>query len=142
MFLPRYKDMYMYTRIPCNYRNRSDENSKTKDLLQSMAIDAYIYGYPLVLSDITKRNGLSSESQINSFYNESAFITPEFNQVVRPNVDTLYSYAWLDLSNGPIILHVPNTNNRYYVMEMLDPWTNVFASVGARTTGTNEGFLS
>ena len=141
MLLPRYKGMYMYTRLPFNYINRPEEDSNTKNWLQSMAIDAYIYGYPLVLSDITKRNGLSSVAQINRFYNERAFTTPSFNQVVRPNVDTLYSAAWLDLSQGPMILHVPNTNNRYYVLAMLDPWTNVFASVGARTTGTNEGFF-
>jgi hypothetical protein len=47
--------------------------------------------------------------------------------------------AWLDLSKKPLVLHLPDTHNRYYLMELLDAWTNVFSSIGARTTGTREG---
>ena len=56
--------------------------------------------------------------------------------VVRPNVDTLYSVAFLDLSAEPVVIHVPNTDGRYYVMQMMDANTNVFAAPGKRTTGT------
>lgn len=136
MFVPRYK--YMYPRIASNYRDRLEDDSETEHELQSLAIDAYIYGYPLVLTDITRRTGVFNITQINHFYSQRVFASPRFKEVVRPNVDTLYSVAWLNLSLGPIILHVPNTNRRYYLLEMLDPWTNVFASVGARTTGTRE----
>jgi hypothetical protein len=49
------------------------------------------------------------------------------------------SSAWLDLAEGPVVLSVPDTHGRYYVMSMIDLWTNVFASIGARTTGTGAG---
>jgi hypothetical protein len=58
---------------------------------------------------------------------------------VSPNPDTLYSSAWLDLTEQPVVLSVPDTDGRYYLMPLLDAWTNVFASPGARTTGTHSG---
>ena len=59
--------------------------------------------------------------------------------IVRMNVDTLYSLAWLDLSKEPMVLSLPDTHGRYYLMPMLDAWTNIFASPGKRTTGTKAG---
>lgn len=117
-----------------------------KDAYLMAAIDAYIYAYPLVIADITKQimiNVVAPENKagnanapINQFAHVNAFPTPEFYDIVRPNVDTLYSVAWLDLSQEPIVLSVPDTHGRYYLMPLLDAWTNVFASLGARTTGT------
>src|SRR5690606_36572235 len=71
--------------------------------------------------------------------NVRTYPTAEDKAVVRPNFDTLYSAAFLDLRSEPIALSVPDTDGRYYLMPMLDMWTNVFASPGWRTTGTQPG---
>jgi hypothetical protein len=108
----------------------------TPKQLEDLTIKAYIYAYPLVLMDVSKKVSAEGFAPINQFANIKAFPTPEFKDVVRPNADTLYSSAWLDLTKEPIILSVPDTQGRYYLMPMLDAWTQVFASPGKRTTGT------
>lgn len=102
------------------------------------ALDAYIYGYPIVLMETTRKAMLAGGLQSNRFINESVFPGPGVNIVVRPNVDTLYTTAWLDFSGEPVVLLAPNTYGKYYVLEFVDDWTNVFASIGPRTTGTAE----
>ncbi|KAF0466641.1 DUF1254 domain-containing protein [Gigaspora margarita] len=115
------------------------ENSEFLKFVKQTAHDAYIFGYPLVLMDVTKWSQMYSGVHINTFVSEKNFPDPSFKNVVSPNVDTLYTNAWLDLSCGPIILNVPQITKRYYVMELLDAWTNVFASIGTRTTGIGSG---
>ncbi len=79
---------------------------------------------------------------MNQFVHVRAFPDASFKDVVRANVDTLYSSAWLDLSKEPIVLSVPDTRGRYYLMPMIDAWTNIFASPGKRTTGTKAGHFA
>jgi len=103
---------------------------------------AYLYGYPLVLMDATRQTHTQPETGrglVNHFAHVSGFPDHNFRQVVRPNNDTLYSNAWLDLTSEPLVLSVPDTAGRYYVMPFMDAWTNVFASVGSRITGTETG---
>jgi hypothetical protein len=102
---------------------------------EAIATLGYIYGYPLVLMDATRAR---SAAPLNQFAHQPAFPDDTFRDVVSPNVDTLYSSAWLDLSHGPIVLAVPDLGPRYYMMQVLDAWTNVFASRGTRTTGNGE----
>jgi hypothetical protein len=111
----------------------------------AIAVAAYLYFYPLVTMDVTRRQ-LTNVAKIdgihapmNSFANVPAFPTADMRVVVRPNFDTLYSSAWLDLSGEPMIVSVPDTQGRYYLLPMLDMWTDVFASPGWRTTGTQAG---
>ena len=104
-------------------------------------VQAYLYGYPLVLMDVTKQVGTQPNAPgphgvINQFVNIWTFPDPNFTIIVSPNADTLYTTAFLDLAKEPIVLHVPDTQGRYYLMQMMDAWTNVFASPGKRTTGT------
>src|SRR5689334_13109309 len=79
---------------------------------------------------------------MNMFANVPEYPPANFRAVVRPNFDTLYSAAWLDLTKEPMILSVPDTGGRYYLMPMLDMWTDVFASPGWRTTGTTEAHFA
>ena len=105
--------------------------------------DAYVYGYPLVIMELTRQAitgaGTHSNSQSNNFNHVQAFPDHTFKNVVRPNNDTLYSIAWLDLAEQPLVLTVPNTQGRHYVMPLMDAWTNVFAAVGKRSHGTEGG---
>lgn len=110
--------------------------------VEKIAKDAYIFGYPLVLMDVTRQVMTACPSAgpkcapMNRFGHMPAFPDHTFTDVVSPNADTLFSAAWLDLSKEPMVLSVPDTKGRYYVMQMLDAWTNVFAAPGPRTTGT------
>jgi hypothetical protein len=107
-----------------------------------IAAKAVIYGLPLVLMDLTRARMTNVETPqpsaapLNQFAHAPAFPPADFKAVVRANVDTLYSSAFLDLSAEPMILTVPDTDGRYYLLPIMDAWTNVFASPGARTTGT------
>jgi hypothetical protein len=105
-------------------------------------VQAVVYGMPLVLMDLTMKSFVDSPERpvaINQFAHLRTYPSATFKTVVRANVDTLYSTAFLDLSEEPIVLSVPDTRGRYYLMPMMDAWTNVFASPGKRTTGTAAG---
>ncbi|HMF13491.1 MAG TPA: DUF1254 domain-containing protein, partial [Gemmataceae bacterium] len=117
----------------------------TEDEAARIAVDAYVYGYPLVLMDVT-RQVLTAVSKpeghkapVNQFVHVKEFPDPTHTDVVSPNADTLYSIAWLDLSKEPMVLRVPEMGKRYYLMQMLDAWTNVLADPGTRTTGNGKG---
>jgi hypothetical protein len=104
-------------------------------------VEAYLYGYPLVLMDVTKQVGTQPNAPgphgpPNQFVNLWTFPDPKFTLIVSPNADTLYTTSIPDLSKEPIVLHVPDTQGRYYLIQIMDAWTNVFASLGKRTTGT------
>lgn len=108
------------------------------------AAEAFVFGYPLVLMDLTRAvfTSVSSPRQLgkaplNQFGHVQEFPDASFTDVVTPNADTLYSLSWLDLSAEPMVLSVPDSGGRYYLMPMLSGWTDVFASPGTRTTGNN-----
>jgi hypothetical protein len=107
------------------------------DEVKRLAREVYVYAYPLVLMDMT-RLVATAKGPVNTFQHKRAFPDPSSTDQIDPNVDLLYSTAWLDLSNGPVMLSVPDTKGRYYVMAMLDGWSNVFQSPGKRTTGTEK----
>jgi hypothetical protein len=115
----------------------------TTDQARATAVDAYVYFYSLISMDVTRKQTTNMQSgekpgygPMNMFHHIPAFPPADLKAVVRINFDTLYSIAWLDLTQEPMIVSVPDTNGRYYLLPMLDMWTDVFASPGWRTTGT------
>jgi hypothetical protein len=72
---------------------------------------------------------------VNQFTHTHRKLGPEDREVVSPNNDTVYSNAWLDLSDGPVVIGTPEMGDRYWTLGLLDAWTNPFAYVGRRTTG-------
>jgi len=129
-------------------RNLESESLLTtlSDDLRTLSREAFVYFYPLVTMDITRLQTVNSpigttpgSGPPNRFSHIRAFPTADFRAVVRPNFDTLYSSAWLDLTAGPVKLTAPDTNDRFYMLPCIDMWTDVFANPGKRTTGTNAG---
>jgi hypothetical protein len=121
------------------------QSAVTEYEAQSIAVDAYIYFYPLVTMDLTRKQltnvepGKGIGSPMNVIFNVPTFPTADMKQVVRPNFDTLYSFVYLDLTKEPMVVSVPDTGGRYYLLPMLDMWSGAFASPGWRTTGTQAG---
>jgi hypothetical protein len=122
------------------------QSAITEQEAQSIAVDAYIYFYPLVTMDVTRKQltnkppgSGSLGGPMNTFANADAFPSADFKAVVRPNFDTLYSSGYLDLTKEPMVVSVPDTGGRYYLLPILDMWSDVFASPGWRTTGTQAG---
>ena len=115
----------------------------TEEEAHSIGVDAYLYFYSPVTMDLTRKQLTNQEPSpggiggpMNRFANVGAFPSADVRVVVRPNFDTLYSSGWLDLTKEPIVVSAPDTGGRYYLLPMLDMWTDVFASPGWRTTGT------
>ena len=107
-----------------------------------LATDAYIYGYPLVTMDMTRRvmtnvaTTQGNRGPMGQFVKARNYPNASFRDVTAPNADTLYTTAWIDVGAEPWVLSIPDMKHRYYLMPMLDGWTNVFQVPGKRTTGT------
>jgi hypothetical protein len=107
----------------------------------SDAMDAYIYGYPLVTMDMTRKQltnvatPTGSRAPMGQLLKLRTYPPVDDHAVTAPNADTLYTIAWLDVSKEPWVFSIPDMGDRYYLMPMLDGWTDVFQVPGKRTTG-------
>ena len=107
-----------------------------------LATDAYIYGYPLVTMEMTRRimtnvaAPAGTRAPMGQFARIREYPSAAFRDVTAPNADTLYTIAWADVGKKPWVLSLPDMKGRYYLFPMLDGWTSVFQVPGARTTGT------
>ncbi|MGW0586854.1 DUF1254 domain-containing protein [Streptosporangium sp. NPDC002607] len=128
------------------------------DQFLEIATDAYVFGYPLVLMDITKAidtnmdpNNEDEHAPINQFIHARDLPDPADRTVVRTNQDTLYSFSWLDLTAEPIVLSLPDMQtkepdneterSRYWLMQIMDAWSNTLHNPGQTTTATPAAFL-
>ena len=100
-----------------------------------LAMQAYVYGYPLLEFEKFR----SESTALNTISLRTSFASPDAVPIWRPNADTFYSRAVLDLSNGPVVLSVPDMGARYYSLQFIDPYTNVVDYIGTRSTGSGTG---
>ncbi len=106
------------------------------------------YGLPLVLMDLTRQVRTNAVepgpywAPVNQLAQNTEYHDASYKVVVRSNVNSLYTMAWLNLKAEPIVLSVPDTHGRFYLFQMLDMWTDVFASPGTRTTGSDAGHFA
>lgn len=119
----------------------------TDESMAKLATEAWIYGYPLVTAAVTKssmtavpaRDDSRRKAPVNQFCYMRATPDASFTEVVSPNADTLYSSAWLDLSDEPLVLALPEFGDRFWMVPVLDAWSNVCAVVGQRGNGPSAG---
>jgi hypothetical protein len=106
------------------------------------SIEAYIYAYPLVTMEYTRRISTNTEkpegakAPMGQFARLREYPAVDNHAVTAPNADTLYTIVWLDVSKEPWVISIPDMKDRFFLFPMLDGWTNVFQDPGKRTTGT------
>lgn len=116
--------------------------------LSDAAINAYVYTYPLVSMEVTRRqftnvpepDPVHIATPMNWFASANHLLDAKFTAVVRPNVDTLYSSMFFDVSKQPLVIGVPDMGTRYHLFSIMDMWSNVDASIGPRTLGDVHGY--
>lgn len=131
-----------FAQLPAFAQSSAPAKANDETEAAQIASDAYIFGYPLVTTYLTRQvmtNVARPEgirAPVNQFANVREYPTAAFTGITAPNADTLYSEGWLDLGPEPIVVSWPDMGSRYYLFPMLDAWTNVIAAPGTRTTGS------
>ena len=109
---------------------------------RDIAADAYVYAYPLVLMDVARRvqtnvqapdMSFGGGAPVNRFTHMSRSADPLLHGLPYPDVDTLWSLLWFDVSKEPLLVEIPDARGRYYSVTLADMWSDVFAAPGSRT---------
>jgi hypothetical protein len=118
----------------------------TTEEAAALGQEAYLYGFPLLETLRVRSTGTSvrcpdteGHAPVNALSVTRGFAGPKDRDVVAPNVDTLYTIAFLDLGKGPVVLRHPAMGRRYFDFQFLDPYTNTVGYIGTRTTGSKAG---
>ena len=110
-----------------------------------VGLEEYVYGYPIVTMDVTREvlTAASTSGEysapINQFARIRTYVSPDFKNVVRISVNSLWSHGFVDLDKEPMIVSVPDMDGRYIVVQGLNMWTDDFMSAGTRTNGGKAG---
>src|SRR6476469_644544 len=112
-----------------------DENARAEGAYY-VGLESYVYGYPLVMMEVTREvltaapapNAEGTAAPINQLAKMPHYVSPDFKNVVRISLNSLWTTGWLDLDKEPIVLSVLDTHDRYYVFSLMEKWTNVFGS--------------
>lgn len=116
----------------------------TPEQTQKIAVDAYIYGYSLVTSDITMNafintsepNPRTFQAPLNQLVNIPKYPPADYKGVTAPNADTLYTAAFMDVKKEPLLFSYPDMKDRYFLFPIYNQYTDVIAAPGKRTLGT------
>lgn len=125
----------------CSSSNSNNANQPRVEQAVSDAIDVYVYGYPLVTMDMTRKFMTNyaavqgNRGPMGQIIKLRSYPAVDDHAVTAPNADTLYTTAWIDVSKEPWVFSIPDMGDRYFLMPMLDGWTDVFQVPGKRTTG-------
>lgn len=141
---------FMFLSSACSAPHRVGEPSHRMELTtltptqaRELGAEAFAFGFPLLLMTATMRRATAPAPgegiKPNCFGHLPRFPDPTFRAIVAANADTLYSLAWLDLADQPMLLELPDTGGRSYLMPLMDAWTNVFASLAPHTVGDKGG---
>lgn len=104
--------------------------------------DAYIYGYPLVTMDMTRKQETNvrvpddAHAPMGQLIKLRSYPAVDNHTAAAPNADTLYTMVWLDVSTEPWVFSIPDMGDRYYIMPMLSGFNEVFFVADPRTTGS------
>jgi hypothetical protein len=125
----------------CGSDSKVAQDAKEVEAFET-AKDAYIYAYPLMTMEMTRRASTNvaapegTSAPMGQFARLRSYPDATFKTVTAPNADTLYTMGWFDVSKEPVVISIPDMKGRYFLFPMLDGWTNVFQDPGKRTTGT------
>jgi hypothetical protein len=110
-----------------------------RDETQAIAVEGYAYFYPLMVMEETRRQAVNGSDGMhgptNTLVHVRAYPDADFRVVVRPNFDTLYSVAFIDVRAEPMVVHAPALEDRFFMLPLYDMWTDAFAAPGSRTSG-------
>lgn len=112
--------------------------------LRERAAEAYVYFYPLVVMELTRRqlcaNALRSGRDLcaDPMIRNPNIANAKWRSVARTNIDTLFSSCWLDIEDGPAEMHIPTGGSRFFMYQVLDMWSDTFAVLGSRTLGERD----
>jgi hypothetical protein len=106
------------------------EQGNREDVWKTVS-EAYIYAFPLVIMDATKTSStntvefdpIKGKAPVNQLMHGEKLADASFKTIVTPNVDTVYSSAWYDLSDEPMVYVFPETD-RFCNVQVFDAWTN------------------
>jgi hypothetical protein len=133
--------MLMLASVGCNSKQEPAAGTPGLEEAVSTATDAYVYGYPLVTMDMTRKRLINvvapdaAHAPMGQLLKLRTYPAVDNHAVTAPNADTLYTMAWLDVSKEPYVFGIPDMGDRYFLMPMLSGWTDVFQVPGKRTTG-------
>lgn len=135
--------IFSFILISCSDSKKADNAKLSDEQVLDIALQSYFFGYAPLLRKYTylKQTSVAEPNHlgmapINQLSHFITFPDANYKDIVKPNVDTYYSVAWMDVKKEPVVMTVPKIK-RFYLIPFYDAYTNVFEVIGTRTTGSD-----